>query len=169
MGFWDDIGDAFKSVGDAIVNVANDAVNGVEKGFDWTKTLVESGALKVAIAVADGAALFSHGWQQVFSGHFQQGLSDVVMGMAEASGIIPGNAPPGTPIPNAHAYEQALGDSSLWSLQESHRRNNQVCFSEHLAKVKQNFANLKLHWADSMEKPVREGVQKLMPWINLNC
>lgn len=169
MGFWDDIGDAFKSAGDAIANVANQAVQGVEQGFDWSKSLVESGAMAVAMAVGDGAALFSHGWQEVFSGHFRQGISDLVMGVAEASGIIPGNAPPGTPIPNAHAYEQALGESSLWSLQESHRRNQQVCFSEHLRQVKQNFAKLNLHWVDSMEKPVRETVQKIMPWIDMGC
>lgn len=171
MGFFDDIGNAFKDAGNAIKDAGESAGNAIKNAgesagnaikdaggsaFDFTKHVAQSGAL----ALADGGNLFGNGWHEVFSGNFQRGLSDIAMGMAEAVGIIPGSM--------VKQYEQALGEASLWSLQQSKKTNHKVCFSAYRAQVIGNIGKMKLQWAGSMENNLREGI-KQMPWIDANC
>jgi hypothetical protein len=148
MNWISDIGDAFKKAGSAIKDAG-------ESTFDWSKKAFETGAL----AMADGANLFGHGWQEVFSGNFQNGIRDVAFGMAECLGLPP---------QIAKQYEEAVGESSLWSLQESKNRNALVCYTEFRAKTEDNIHRLGLRWTDSMDANLRSEVPQ-MPWINPGC
>ncbi len=163
MSFWDSIKNAFSSAGQAIEHAAEDAGKAIAgaatDAWDWTKHAGESAAL----ALADGANLFVSGWKDVFSGNFQQGLREMAMGLAEAIGV-----PQTDQL--AKRYEEVLGQTSLWSLQQSKQRNAQICYSEYDAQVKQNIANQGLQWNDRMEQTLRNGVtQNGMTWINLGC
>ena len=160
MGIFDDIGNAFKSAGEAIADVGKDVGNKIanagEDAFDFTKKVAQSGAL----ALADGANMFGHGWQEVFSGHFQSGLAKIAMGMGEAIGLLPPTI--------IKQYEQAVGEASLWALLESKKTNKQVCFSAYRSQVQANVGRQGLQWSGDMEKSLRDGLDQ-MPWINPGC
>lgn len=160
MGFFDDIGNVFKDAGNAIADVGKDVGNTIADAggdaFDFSKKVLTSGAL----ALADGANIFGHGWQQVFSGDFKNGLGNIALGMAAAIGVVPPNV--------VSQYEQAVGEASLWALQQSKQSNQRVCFSAYRAQVQGNIARESLSWNDTMERNLREGLAQ-MPWINPDC
>jgi len=149
LSFWDAIGDAFKSAGNWIRNAATDV-------YDFGKKVFASGAL----AVADGANLFSAGWKDVFSGDFQKGLTNIAFGMTEALGLVPPEL--------VKQYEQVVGEASLWALRQSKTTNQQVCFTVYRDQVIANIAKLGLQWSGEMERRLRDGISQ-MPWINPAC
>ena len=149
MGFFDDIGNAFKSAYEAVADAADGA-------WSFAKKVLTNASL----TIADGANLFVSGWRDVFSGNFQQGLSKIAVGLVEAVGLLP--------TKYASRYEDALGQASLWSLQQSKTRDKQICFSEYVEQVKQNFKRLDLDWTDKMPDILKQNLHD-MPWINPGC
>jgi hypothetical protein len=151
MSFFDDIGDAFSTVGNGIKDVATTT-------YDTGKSLLDAGS----VATGDGVKLLVEGWQDVLSGDVKDGLSKTALGMAEAVGIVPSSG--------VKLYEDAIGEASLWALRESQKTplHPLVCFSAYWDKVQQNFAKLKLQSNDGVKQQARDGIRE-MPWINPNC
>ena len=164
MGFFDVIGDAFKKAVEEVKEAAKTVVEKVKdvihdpghEVFDFAKDILS----KIGWALADGMNLFNGGWSDVFSGEFKQGLSKIAFGLAEVAGVT-------TPA-LVHQYENAVGETSLWSLRQSKTRKDRLCFSEYRDEVMKNIRHLGLIWNEKMETNLRAGLTN-MPWINPAC
>lgn len=160
MSFFDDIADGLSTGLDAVTDGVGTVTTGitdtVKSGFDFGKSVLGG----TALGTADGANLFVAGWRDVFSAEFQNGLSKMAFGISEAVGILPSSG--------VKQYEEAIGEASLWTLRESQKKNQRICFSTYWDQVQQNFVRLNLQTNDSVKQKARDGINQ-MPWIDPDC
>jgi hypothetical protein len=164
MSFWSRITGAISRAGDAIRHVGQSAAGQVARTSTTAYDFSRDSGTQGGLAIRDRSGIFTHGWQQVYSGDMQSGFTNVGFGMAQ---LATGSQPSAWV---AEQYRDTLGDAFLWAQQQALTTQRKVCFSALCQNVKAGLAKRKVSWADAMAADLRGLIQQNnMDSIDLGC